>query len=267
MIYYNLLEKALITDNILEKERIVLDSLNSTSKEINLHFTPKLFKEPSYAKKCKIVAPLDVPKRKELYTKEGLAILIHAISHIEYSAIDLVIDAVYRFGFDMPKEYHQDWLEVALDEIKHFKLLESVLNKLEYKYGDFPVHLGLFEASIQTSSLIVERMAIIPRYYEAAGLDSNPNILKKLDNQRKDPIVKELIDALKIIYNEEITHVHKGDKWFKYLVPNESDKRYFEILEKFNLTKKMRPNINIKARKKAGFSCEEIIKLGAKECE
>jgi uncharacterized ferritin-like protein (DUF455 family) len=112
-------------------------------------------------------------------------------------------------------------------------------------------------------------MAVVPRYYEASGLDVNPQIMKKLENKRKNPQVKALIEALEVILEEEIDHVHKGDRWFKYLCAQEGleESVYFEILERYRLLEKHRPHINVEARKKAGFVCDEIRKLGAKECE
>jgi uncharacterized ferritin-like protein (DUF455 family) len=111
-------------------------------------------------------------------------------------------------------------------------------------------------------------MAIIPRYYEASGLDVNPQIIKKLDNKRKNPMVAKLIEILNIIYDEEIIHVHKGDKWFKYLCEKEGleESVYFDILERYKLLSKHRPHINVNARKEAGFTCVEIKKLGGKIC-
>jgi uncharacterized ferritin-like protein (DUF455 family) len=147
-------------------------------------------------------------------------------------------------------------------------MLKALLDELGYVYGDFPVHCGLFDAAEHTAGSVLDRMAIIPRYYEASGLDVNPQIIKKLDNKRKNPIVKKLIDALNIIYDEEIDHVYKGDKWFKYLCNEKgfNESIYFEILERYKLLSKHRPHINADARKEAGFTCNEIKKLGAKEC-
>ncbi len=125
-------------------------------------FTPLLFSKPSYASKCHIVDPRELPARKDFESKEGLATLVHAIAHIEYSAIDLALDAVYRYP-QMSSEYKVDWLKVASDEIRHFKMLESILTELGYVYGDFPVHCGLFDAAEHTAENILDRMAIIPR--------------------------------------------------------------------------------------------------------
>ncbi len=272
MDFYTLLETAIVSDDISLKHRHTLECLEYCNKDIvdsKESYTPKLFKEPSYANRCKIVNPRDLPSRKDFDSAEGLATLIHAIVHIEYSAIDLALDAVYRYP-QMPIEYKIDWLEVALDEIRHYNMLLELLEKLGYKYGDFSVHCGLFDASVHTASHIRDRMAVVPRYYEASGLDVNPQIIKKLQNRRKIPTIKSLIEALLIIYDEEIVHVQKGDKWFRYLCQKENleiESEYMRILDKYTLTNKHRPHINVQARKEAGFSCEELLKLGASSCE
>jgi len=267
---YELLEQAISSNEIAVKEELTLQCLAYCTKNDvkDVDFLPRVFETPSYASKCRIVNPRELPARKDFDTKEGLGTLIHAITHIEYSAIDLALDAVYRFP-EMPTAYKIDWLEVAHDEIRHYNMLNELLEKTGYSYGDFPVHSGLFDAAEHTSGSVLDRMAIIPRYYEASGLDVNPQIMKKLDNKRKKPQVKALIDALEVILEEEIEHVHKGDKWFKYLCLKEglNASVYFEILERYKLLSKHRPHINVDARKEAGFTCDEILKLGAKQCQ
>ncbi len=270
MDFYDLLYKALTTDDITIKEDVVLKALaycNENEVREKEEFKPVVFDTPSYAQKCQIVHPRKLPARKDFESKEGLATLLHAITHIEYSAIDLALDAVYRF-YDMPLDFKKDWLVVAQDEVRHFKMLHEMLEDLGYEYGDFVVHSGLFDVSMHTVSSVLDRMAIVPRYYEASGLDVNPQIIKKLDNKRKNPRIAKVIDALQVIYEEEIEHVYKGDKWFKYLCQEQGldEDVYFEILQKYELLNKHRPHINVEARKEAGFTCDEIKKLGAKEC-
>ncbi len=268
---YTVIETAIISDDILLKEKLTAQCLaycsqNEVSAEEN--FVPVIFSQPSYASKCTIVAPKELRTRKDFDTPEGLATLVHSIAHIEFSAIDLALDAVYRYP-QMSRAYKVDWLEVASDEIRHFKMLDALLGELGFSYGDFPVHCGLFDAANNTAANILDRMAIVPRYFEASGLDVSPQIIKKLDNKRKIPAIAKLIETLNIIYEEEIDHVLKGDKWFKYLCEKEGKdvSVYFEILERYDLLSKHRPHVNVEARKEAGFSCIEIKKLGAKVCE
>ena len=270
MNFYDVLETAIRSDNILKKEELTAQCLEYCSQNdvsVPSDFIAKCFDSPSYAGRCIIVLPKDLPHRKDFESKEGLATLIHSIAHIEYSAIDLALDAVYRYPH-MPEQYKIDWLEVASDEIRHFMMLEKLLNELDFSHGDFPVHSGLFDAATNTAHNILDRMAIVPRYFEASGLDVSPQIIKKLHNKRKKPMVQKLIDTLDIIYVEEIDHVQKGDRWFKYLCEKEGKNEdvYFEILEQYDLLNKHRPHVNVEARKEAGFTCSEIKKLGGKEC-
>jgi uncharacterized ferritin-like protein (DUF455 family) len=268
---FELLERAILSNDICSKAKLTAQCLaycNQNEVRGEDSFTPLMFDVPSYASHCTIVAPAALRHRKDFDTNEGLATLVHSIAHIEFSAIDLALDAVYRYPH-MPMAYKIDWLEVASDEIRHFQMLETLLHELGFNYGDFPVHSGLFDAAQNTAHNIVDRMAIVPRYFEASGLDVSPQIIKRLDNKRKIPSVAKLIEMLHIIYQEEIDHVLKGDRWFKYLCPKEkkSEDVYFEILKRYSLLDKHRPHVNAEARKEAGFTCEEIKKLGAKECK
>jgi uncharacterized ferritin-like protein (DUF455 family) len=270
MKFYDVLEQAITSDDIVIKEALTAQCLEYCSQnEVSVEdgFVPVLFEKPSYALRCTIVSPKDLRTRKDFDTDEGLATLVHSIAHIEYAAIDLALDAVYRYAF-MSQQYKIDWLEVAADEVRHFKMLNAQLEELGFSYGAFPVHAGLFDAARNTASNILDRMAVVPRYFEASGLDVSPQIIKRLDNKKKIPAVAKLIETVNTIYEEEIDHVHKGDKWFKYLCEKEGKEVsvYFDILEKYDLLDKHRPHVNVEARKRSGFSCTEIKKLGAKEC-
>ena len=229
-------------------------------------FVPKEFAEPSYVSICKIVAPQVVPKRKNLTTPDGQINLLHAIAHIEYSAIDLALDSAYRFQ-GLPREYYADWLEVAQEEIKHFLMLEELLHDIGAKYGDVEVHDALFEASQRTNTLL-ERMAVVPRYLEANGLDATPLILKKLKKLPKSEMLSKIIEVLEVILEEEVEHVYKGDVWFNYACKKEGKLHdiYFEIIKKYYPQGFLRPkNLNIEARKEAGFSCDELEFMAKKE--
>jgi uncharacterized ferritin-like protein (DUF455 family) len=222
---------------------------------------PKIFKEPSFKDICNIVEPHKVKHRRNLHEDEGKIALLHAVAHIEYSAIDLAIDACYRFR-DLPYEFYRDWMEVADDEIRHFKMIVNLLEEYGVKYGDIDVHQGLFDASMKSLSLI-KRMAFIPRYMEANGLDSNQAIIKKL---KALPKTEKIVEALEVILEEEVDHVKKGDIWYKYACAQKEDFTcdYFDIVNSiYPNSFKNNKAINIEARKKAGFSDEEIKKLAS----
>lgn len=227
------------------------------------------FETPSYSHHCKIIAPQKVPKRKNVHEREGQVNLVHAIAHIEYSAIDLALDAAYRFR-ELPKAYYDDWLEVAADEIRHFEMLAQLLQELGSSYGDVAVHNSMFEASQRTQTLL-ERMAVVPRYLEANGLDATPEILEKLRRLPKNEMLEKIIATLEVILNEEVDHVLKGDRWFEYACSlNKVEKSsYFDIIKKYYPRAFVRDRkLNVTARQNAGFSCNEIKMMSASSvCE
>jgi uncharacterized ferritin-like protein (DUF455 family) len=228
---------------------------------------PTVFTAPSYRDFCTVIDPKEVPRRTKLGTPQGQILLLHAIAHIEYSAIDLALDAVYRFR-DCGETFEEDWLIVAEDEVRHFEMIESLLKELGSYYGEYPVHDALFEASMRTLDLY-ERMAVVPRYLEANGLDATPLILRKLQPYEKDPMIRKIMAALHIILDEEIDHVRKGDVWFEYGCKREGREisSYFEIIEKHypnSFPRKI--DINCTARAKAGFEKGELARISLTEC-
>lgn len=270
MEFYKNLESILKAKMPLEKIEL-FQQFYSLYKEDEVVFESqyeaKKFHIPSYAGYCTVVSPQKVPKRSNLSTKEGQINLLHAVAHIEYSAIDLALDAAYRF-VGLPKQFYDDWLEVAEDEIRHFEMLDTLLEELGAHYGDVAVHNSLFEASQKTQHSLLERMAVVPRYLEANGLDATPMILKKLQNYPSDVMLKKIEQALGVILHEEIEHVRKGDVWFAYACElyNQPKEIFFEIIAKYYPRGFLRPNdLNIEARKEAGFSCCELKTMAKKE--
>ena len=230
-------------------------------------FTPRIFALPSFHEVCEIVPATTLPKRGSLSTQKGKAYLVHSVLHIEYSAIDLALDHAYRFP-NMPKEYYDDWLEVAEDEVRHFLMLEKILHELGYHYGSFPVHSFLFDVS-QKSLDLLTRMAVVPRYLEASGLDSSPLVIQKLQ-RIDDEESRKIIAALEVILEEEVDHVRKGDKWFNRACEQKgvSPETYFDIVEKILPgAKRRKAYVNVASRKKAGFSCDEIRVISSQPCE
>ena len=64
--------------------------------------------------------------RRSPATAHGRAVLVHAIAHIEFNAINLALDAVWRFD-GMPRDFYLDWMRVAAEEARHFLLLRDHL--------------------------------------------------------------------------------------------------------------------------------------------
>ena len=269
MDYFNTLEEVLLTSepqNKIEKFKFFYQKFLNNETFFDNSYEPYVFDKPSYATFLEIVKPTELPPIKNFKSIEGKKYLVHTILHIEYSAIDLALDAALRFK-NMPIQYYKDWLEVADDEIRHFLMLENLLTELNGVYGDFPVHKNLFEAMEATPEFL-RRMAAVPRYLEANGLDQNPKIMEKL-NSNRDEFNMKFLEVLNIILKEEVDHVKKGDIWFKYECERlnlEPETTYMKIIEEvFPGSTKRKMDLNFDARKQAGFSCNELKKLSKKE--
>ncbi len=201
-----------------------------------------------------LVAPQNVPRRK-LGTEEGRIALIHAITHIEFNAINLALDAMLRFQ-DMPLQYYKDWMQVAVEEAQHFTMLRKRLQKLGCDYGDFDAHNGLWEMAMKTRDNVIARMALVPRVLEARGLDVTPNMMKRLESHGDD----ETVEILKIIFEQEIGHVAIGSRWFNYACAQENvepEKTFQRLLNEY-MSGELRGPFELEARKKAGFSNAEL---------
>jgi uncharacterized ferritin-like protein (DUF455 family) len=204
-----------------------------------------------------LVAATEVPRRG-LGNAEGRAALLHAIAHIEFNAINLALDAAWRFR-DMPDAFVEDWLRVAAEEAQHFLLLQQRLAALGYAYGDFPAHNTLWDMAVQTGHDVLTRMALVPRVMEARGLDAVPPI------QRRLAIIGDHDSAavLATILHDEVGHVRIGNYWFTTLC----DARGLDPLETFRTllgqyhVALLRGEMNRPARLAAGFTEFELSML------
>jgi uncharacterized ferritin-like protein (DUF455 family) len=204
-----------------------------------------------------LVHPARVPKRSP-NKPEGLAALLHAIAHIEFNAINLALDAVWRFDA-MPREFYLDWTRVASEEAYHFALLADHLRSLGYAYGDFDAHDGLWAMCEKTKDDVVARMALVPRTLEARGLDATPQIQEKL-RQAGTPEAMRAVEILDVILRDEVGHVAVGNHWYRWLCDRDgldAVAHYGVLVERY-AAPTLRPPFNEDARLRAGFSQEEL---------
>ena len=202
----------------------------------------------------RLVHPRDLPKRG-FGSNEGRAAFIHAVAHIEFNAIDLAWDAVYRFR-GLPDAYYADWVGVANDEARHFSMLRARLGELGHDYGDFDAHNGLWEMAEKTAHDGLARMALVPRVLEARGLDVTPGMIVKLRGLGDDATA----EILETILREEIAHVAAGSRWYRWFCERagvEPRARFRELLHDY-ATSVLRKPFNMDARRQAGFDVEEL---------
>lgn len=220
-------------------------------------FNLKRIETPGRPDKPELVLPTAL-KRRKLGSELGRATLLHAITHIEFNAINLALDAVYRFR-DMPEDFYTDWLQVAFEESYHFSLLFDRLQEMGCTYGDMPAHNGLWEMVLKTDHDVLIRMALVPRVLEARGLDVTPGMMDRLE---KAGDLKS-VDCLKIILRDEIGHVAIGSRWFKYccnLQGINPEQTFRDLLVEY-MGGGLRGPLYTEGRLQAGFSQEEIDEL------
>ena len=207
--------------------------------------------------------------RQQLATRglgslEGRLALAHALAHIEFNAINIALDAVYRFR-DMPRAFYADWLQVAFEEAVHFELLRAYLNDYGKDYGDYPAHDDLWEMVRRTDDDVLIRMALVPRVLEARGLDVTPGLQRRLRAVGET----RLVDILDVIYREEMGHVRIGTEWFRHLCLERGlDARvtFRELLQQY-MSGRIRGPYDELGRMQAGFSEDEMMDLRTMEKE
>lgn len=218
---------------------------------------PAAIGEPGRPARPQLVAPRQLAQRG-LGSEAGRAALVHAVAHIEFNAINLAWDAVYRFR-GMPAQYYADWIAVAVDEARHFTLLQRRLADFNLRYGDLPAHDGLWEMARKTADSCLERMALVPRVLEARGLDVTPGMIERLRAVGDTATVA----ILEQILAEEVAHVAAGTRWFAWCCERAGVDAAdtFDALLQQHYRGALKPPFNRRDRLAAGFSALELDRL------
>jgi uncharacterized ferritin-like protein (DUF455 family) len=249
---------ALLTQDAQEKTKLVKRLLCQDDDAIYARVARKIDSNvPGRPAKPSLVSPREL-KHRALASPGGRAILFHALAHIEFNAINLALDALWRFD-EMPDAFAFDWAHVAMEEAHHFQLLCAHLATLNQGYGDFPAHDGLWEMAEKTKGDVLARLALVPRTLEARGLDVSPTIRDKL-SQAGDHDGAKILD---VILNDEIGHVAIGNKWYRFCcAARELDPLVaYEALAVHYRAPLPRGPFNGEARLRAGFEPAELAAL------
>ncbi|WP_281953781.1 ferritin-like domain-containing protein [Pseudophaeobacter arcticus] len=206
---------------------------------------------PARPDKPELLNPRDVPKRKP-GSEAGRIALLHAVAHIELNAVDLHWDIIARFSHvPLPIGFFDDWVKAADEESKHFGLMCECLDSLGSFYGALPAHRGMWQAAEDTAEDLMGRLAVVPMVLEARGLDVTPGMIK-IFRQAK---LTQAVEALEVIYSEEVSHVAYGSKWFYFLCgrDNLDPKEVFHTLVRKYFRSSLKPPFNEEKRADAGI--------------
>jgi uncharacterized ferritin-like protein (DUF455 family) len=214
---------------------------------------------PGRPTRPRLVAPRELPRRR-LGSRAGRVGLLHSLAHIEFNAVNLAWDAVYRFR-GLPPAFYSDWARVAVEEARHFRLLQHRLQSLGSHYGELDAHDGLWEMACKTAHDPLVRMALVPRVLEARGLDVTPGLIERL--ARVGDL--ESVSVLEVIHRDEIAHVAIGTRWFRFLCEARGlgpEVTFVRLVEQY-MRGQIKPPLHLQARTQAGFNGQELACLEA----
>ena len=220
---------------------------------------PELIGPPGRPARPRLVNARQLPQRG-LGSAEGRVALVHAVAHIEFNAINLAWDAVYRFR-GKPHDYYRDWASCANDEARHFAMLSARLAELGHAYGDFDAHDGLWQMAEKTADNDTARMALVPRVLEARGLDVTPGMIERLRQLGDEGTVA----ILEVILREEVAHVAAGTRWYLHCCERDGiqpAETFFSLIRDY-MGVDLRGPFNRPARMEAGFSSVELDRLAS----
>ena len=214
-----------MTRSVAEAARVVLDAGDPLAKikaaraaardwrlgRLDHRFDVAMPDRPARPDTPELLPPSRMPKRRKGGTERSRIALIHALAHIEFSAIDLAFDAVGRFGGQFPRGFTDDWMQVGADEAMHFALLDRRLKQLGSRYGALPAHAGLWDAAAATAHDALARLAVVPMVLEARGLDVTPAMIERFGGAGDAATTRILIRIL----TDEVRHVRAGTHWFE----------------------------------------------------
>ncbi len=230
------------------------NGIDTPASDAVLRDTSQRAAAPGRPPRPELIPATQVPRRR-INSPQGRAAMVHAICHIEFNAINLALDAVWRFDA-MPEQYYLDWARVAREEAYHFSLLRQHLRSIGHEYGDFPAHNGLWEMAENTREDLLARLALVPRFLEARGLDASPVVRAKFV-QAKDLEGAAILD---IILRDEIGHVSVGNYWYRWVCAQrglDPLAQFPALCAQYRAPRLIGP-FNMEARLAAGFVTEEL---------
>ncbi len=255
---FELAEACLQTPSIAEKLAISHQAkalLDQGQLDFNQDKPVQAISSVHFPAKPVLLAPREMPNRS-FATQDGVTAFFHAIAHVEFMAISLAWDLLYRFR-GLPVQFYQDWLAVADEEAQHFELISQHLQTMGVDYGDLPAHGGLWDHVVATADDLLGRLALVPRCMEARGLDVTPGIIVKF-NAKGD---KASVAILERILTDEVKHVERGSYWFNWVCKQEGlqpEGEYQNLISKYYIGGKPKGPFNRDMRKSAGFTDAEL---------
>jgi uncharacterized ferritin-like protein (DUF455 family) len=233
------------------------DKIENIQKDLDLLQVSTGFEVPETpARDIEVLPPYQHPPKKGLSKIEGQGRLLHDLASIEMQAMELGLRTLNEFP-EAPAGLRSELSAVTASEGSHLKLCLQGLEKLGYRWGDWPAHCSLWYATSAQDTLI-DRMLIVHRYLEGSGLDAGDQILNRLKAVNAPDVVR----ILTIISDDEVQHVDFGSRWYRRLCLDQGldpERDFAERMWKIKTSVPRRVDrISRELRKKAGFTDPEL---------
>ena len=151
------------------------------------------------------------PARATQHAFEGRAVLLHALAHIEFNAINLALDAVWRFA-GLPAPFYADWLKVAAEEAITSRCCPSAWRRSGMRTAIFPRTTACGRCASGPRATCWRAWHSC-RARSRPAADASPPIRARLV-QAGDDASAAILD---VILRDEIGHVAIGNRWFRHL--------------------------------------------------
>lgn len=148
------------------------------------------------------------------HLKDKQAIALHSFANHELLACEMMAAALLRYPHNTKElqRFKRGVIQTIFDEQKHFKLYVEQLERLGYKFGDFPLN-DFFWSYMKDLDTPEKYTAVMSMTFESANLDFATYYEQIFREIGETEIAEVLAEVLK----DEISHVGLGvrylNKW------------------------------------------------------
>ncbi len=196
-------------------------------------------------------ARVTIPSASDLEHPEQRAILLHFFANHELLAAELMALALLRFP-DAPPAFRRGLMHTLAEEQEHTRLYMQRMEQENLAFGALPVN-GFFWKYVGDMQSPLEYVSRLSLTFEQANLDFSRHyagLMRTLGDE-------DTAGILQRIYQDEISHVGYGLRWFRKWKPTGSSdwQAWREVLQSEGKTSL--PNLSpVRARGNVAFNNE-----------
>ena len=163
-------------------------------------------------------------------SRKDTGLFLHNFLNEEFATLELIARNSYEHP-EMPWAFHRDAARHAADEARHAQMFMRAMPDYGVRYGDYPIYTYSYEGEYEfpgteagpgSSRELLWRILLRQVIHEGLALDGTPFEVRKRE-YLKQP---KLAGLFGYILADEVFHAGSGIKWSHYLV--NGDEREFQ---------------------------------------